>query len=229
MKHLEKLSRKRLGEVLVDEGLISKSQLSDAEEEQKRTGVPLGSVLVTANYVTEFDLAKTVCGQYQLPYLELGSFNPTKSVIELFPPEDLRGGRFFPIDELGTVITMAVPEVPDLEFLKEIRSRTGLLPFLFVSLLSDIEAAYDRILGKGGEEQPAKKPAAEKPPEAEEPADQPIDVALDQALPDEGEYAIDVAVEGEDDGELPSIEPGDDWANLFDSANESVLKEIDRE
>ena len=72
MKHLEKLTRKRLGEILVDEGLISKAQIADAEREEKRTGESLGSILVEASYITDWDLAKAVATQYQLPFVQVG-------------------------------------------------------------------------------------------------------------------------------------------------------------
>lgn len=220
MKHLEKLTRKRLGEILVDEGLISKSQLADAEREQKRAGDPLGAILVESDYVTEWDLAKTVAAQYQLPFAQLGSFPRSKEISELFTPEEQRKERFVVLDRIGPVATLAVAQMPELEFLHSVQEKLGAIPFLFVSLLSEIESAIDGSEGKKPAPPAApKKPAAAKPKTTEE---EELDAlaALDRALPDGIDF--DAAEEEPDESD-------ESWEDIFDSANASILNEIEKD
>ena len=44
---------KRLGDLLIEEGIIQDDQLGKAIEEQQKTGEPLGRILVQMNYITE--------------------------------------------------------------------------------------------------------------------------------------------------------------------------------
>lgn len=244
MKHLERLSRKHLGEILVDEGLISKNQLVDAEREVHTTGESLGPVLVEANYITDWDLAKTVSSQYQLPFVQLNTIAQTKSVQGIFLPEEQQKHRFYPLDRVGNVLTLAVADMPNIEFLRGIQERTGLTPFLFVALLSEIQQTLI--------DETAVPEAAAPAPEAEAEADSetiPEITAPDEAVPAEineedwqqGLSIFDQAMEEDDaaaeapaapapeSAEPAAKEEGADWHNIFDVANDSVMKEIDRE
>jgi hypothetical protein len=219
MKHLEKLTRKRLGDILADEGLLTKEQLAGAEREHGKTGDPLGAILVEANHITDWDLAKIVATQYQLPFVEIHSIGISPEVEDLFSLEEQVKYRFVPLDRMGEVLTLAVVDMPDMDFLRSIQERTGLTPFLYVALLSDIRkrltesgALFEDVLdavAQGG----VTPPEAKKAPVAE--AAEPVD----------GEPLAEEDV-GSIIGEALS---GGEWENLFDSANESVLKEIDRE
>jgi len=233
MKHLEKLSRKQLGEVLVDEGIISGEQLAEAFEERGRTGEGLGSILVEAGFLTEWDLAKVVCTHYQLPFIVLRSVSVSKTMFELFTEDEYRSIGFFPVDEMGSVVTLAVSEMPEYELLEGIRKRTGLTPFLFVSLLSEIQESLKSATGVVVKPSArAKRGDPEAVAGAEEPQDPQAEAmaALEKALSEEsGTTEVELGVDDDRKDVLPSADAGGDWANLFDSANESVLKEIDRE
>lgn len=47
------IQRKRLGDLLVDSGLITGQQLQQVLEEQKGTGMKLGDLLIARGYITE--------------------------------------------------------------------------------------------------------------------------------------------------------------------------------
>jgi hypothetical protein len=252
MKHLERLTRKNLGELLVDEGLITKVQLVDAEQEQRRTGAPLGTILVAANFVDAYDLAKTVSAQYQLPFVDLAVVGRSKAVLDIIPEDDCRFRKIVPIDRIGNVLTMAVAEMPDLTFLKEVKENTGLVPFLFVALTTSIDdilepekvapEAEEETSGEvseesgefedlGAELQAVAAANLGDPAEGDMPEIGPADW-------EEGLSVLDVEVsadgkkpeKGKDEAENFFAEmekSGTDWENIFDSANESVLKEID--
>jgi len=224
MKHLEKLARKHLGEILVDEGLISKSQLVDAEREKRRSGDPLGSILVEANNISDWDLAKTMATQYQLPFVELGTVGISPEIENLFLVEEQKKRRFIPIDRIGNVLTLAVADMPDMEFLRAVQERTGFIPFLFVALLSEIQKHFDDNSDVAAPAAPAPEPVA--------PAG-PVETVLDEATIqqagdwEEGLSVFDEPEEAPD--EIQAEDVGEEWKNIFDSGNDSVLKEIDQE
>ena len=224
MKHLEKLTRKNLGETLLDEGLISNSQLEDAEAEHQRTGNPLGPILVDAGYISDWDLAKSVATNYQLPFIELAIFSATTDFGDAFRPEEQSKHRFIPLDSLGTVITLAVADMPDIEFLRGVRERTGQTPFLFVTRLSEIQ----KRLEDTGMVSAAPAPAAAAP--SPEVSDELMpDMELMPHDPEEDiAQSLSIFDEADAESSLAGAE-GDGWKNIFDSGNESVLKEIDQE
>jgi type IV pilus assembly protein PilB len=242
MKHLEKLTRKHLGEMLVDEGLISKNQLVDAEREHQATGDPLGPILVEANYITDWDLAKTVASQYQLPFVEIHTIAQAKNAVGIFLPEEQQKHRIYPLDRIGNVLTIAVADMPSIEFLRGIQERTGLTPFLFVALLTEIQRVIsaEQAAAAGPAKTAASaepEPVAEQVHEISVPGDAASPAELSEEDWQQGLSIFDEAAEGDAEQEkapeprpeTPAGQPPADWHNIFDTANESVLKEIDRE
>ena len=63
--------RKKLGECLIQAGLITEDDLQSALTEHKRTGERLGAVLVRLNLATERQIAKALAYQLGFPYLNL--------------------------------------------------------------------------------------------------------------------------------------------------------------
>ncbi len=216
MKHLEKLNRKKLGEILVDEGLISNTQLEDAKRYREKTGEPLGYILVDCSYLPEEDLARTVAQQYQLPYVELTTVPANKDLEELIPMRDVVTQRLLPIERFGSVVSIAVAEMPDLAVLNDLRQRTGLMPFLYVAMLSEIDRHISAMMEAKG--------VVAGPDRVEQSRE--IQEALSNAL---GDDEIEESKLSDDDGtitiEAPDAESGD-WQNLFDDANNEVLKEL---
>jgi type IV pilus assembly protein PilB len=58
--------RKKLGEILLAQGLITEEQLLIALQEHKRTGVSLGTVLVRLGFIKDDDLSSVLGQQIQL-------------------------------------------------------------------------------------------------------------------------------------------------------------------
>ena len=63
--------RFRLGDLLIQEALITASQLDEALVDQKKSGRRLGRIFVDRQWVTEVQIAKTVAKQIRAPYVDL--------------------------------------------------------------------------------------------------------------------------------------------------------------
>ncbi len=230
MKHLEKLNRKKLGEILIDEGLISTTQLDDAMRHRERTGEPLGYILVDCSFLPEEDLARIVTHQYQLPYVELTTVPANKDLEELLPMRDVVTQRLLPIEKFGSVVSIAVAEMPDLAVLEDLRQRTGLTPFLYVAMLSEIDrhiSAWLESKGVSVGDVAQKKENQEVLSSVfgeEDSEKSAISDSENSAVSDSEQSLI-----SNDDGsitiEAPNLAEGD-WENLFDDANDEVLKEL---
>jgi type IV pilus assembly protein PilB len=81
---------KELGEVLVDEGLITNDQLAQAAEEQQKVGRSLGRVLIDLGLVNEPDLVAVLARQIGLDFVDLTEFQIDPSAAALLSEQVAR-------------------------------------------------------------------------------------------------------------------------------------------
>ena len=65
----------RIGELLVQQGLLTQAQLSAALSDQKRTGRKLGRVLIDNGFLSEDQIGAALAQQLQVPFIDLRQFN----------------------------------------------------------------------------------------------------------------------------------------------------------
>ena len=85
----------RLGELLVNSGVLSNEQLQQALDNPARQGKKLGEFLVDEGIVSEDDLAKALSKQLDLDMIDLQSVNVDKEV-NLVPVNVLKKNKIFP-------------------------------------------------------------------------------------------------------------------------------------
>ena len=114
--------RKKLGECLIQAGLITEDDLQTALSEHKRTGERLGAVLVRLNLATERQIAKALAYQLGFPYLNLAENPPDTNVVTLIAKDVAlkRSCVAIRLDKNLLTVAMADPLlfslVQDLEF-----------------------------------------------------------------------------------------------------------------
>src|SRR5215213_8425194 len=114
--------RKKLGECLIQAGLITEDDLQSALTEHKRTGERLGAVLVRLNLATERQIAKALAYQLGFPYLNLAENPPDSNIVTLIPKDVAlkRSCVAIRLDKNLLTVAMADPLlfslVQDLEF-----------------------------------------------------------------------------------------------------------------
>ena len=79
--------RKKIGECLIQAGLITEEDLKVALAEHKRTGERVGVVLVRMNLATEKQIAKALAFQLGFPYINLTENPPDPTAVVLIPKE----------------------------------------------------------------------------------------------------------------------------------------------
>lgn len=138
-------SRRRIGEILVNDGIVSQEQIEDALAIQKRSREPLSSILLDMGVVNEADIAKTICVQYQLPFICLNNYEIDDKLAQLLPRELLHQQKILPFDKIGEILLAAVAEVPDEAVLALIAKRTQLSLALYVGYFSEITKELTRL------------------------------------------------------------------------------------
>ena len=90
----------RLGDLLIQQGLLTNEQLTRSLDEQKRSGRKLGRIVVEQGYATEEAIARALARQLQTVYVDLKSFNPRKELINRLPEAQARRFRAIMLDEV---------------------------------------------------------------------------------------------------------------------------------
>ena len=71
---MEAAKKIRVGDLLVEKGLITNAQLMEALSEQKRTGQKIGRVLTELNFVSEEKVLTCLADHFHYPYIESVSY-----------------------------------------------------------------------------------------------------------------------------------------------------------
>jgi len=102
---------KKLGEILVDKGIIGAAQLADALEEQKATREFLGAILVKKGYVKERDFLKALSEQFNIPLAGLKDVYIDWDFVKGFSPSLIIQNKCFPLkkDEWSVMIAITNP------------------------------------------------------------------------------------------------------------------------
>lgn len=158
----KKITKKLVGELLIDNGVITREKLDKALERKKETGKLLGETLVELGFANEEDIAGVVSTQYRIPYLPLGHHDVDKDLVALLPRELAAKYRCFPLDRIGTVLTVAMENPLDEKAVEEIQKATGARVLCYVSTPSEIRAAIEQHYPKSE--------GAPAPPERHEPS-----------------------------------------------------------
>ena len=159
--------RKKLGECLIQAGLITEEDLQSALAEHKRTGERLGAVLVRLNLATERQIAKALAYQLGFPYLNLSENPPDVAAVTLIAKDVAlkRSCVAVRLDKNLLTVAMADPLlfslVQDLEFQTGYRIKQVVATR--ADILEAIAAGYpDKALMRTGGPQggvPAPRPA----------------------------------------------------------------------
>jgi len=104
----------RLGEILVQQKLLSEEQLGLALAEQKRSGRKLGRVFIENGYVTEEQIAGALARQLNIPYLNLKFFNVNPEIVRLLPETQARRFRALVLEDRRGALLVGMSDPTDL-------------------------------------------------------------------------------------------------------------------
>ncbi|MEK7448341.1 MAG: hypothetical protein AAB019_02535 [Planctomycetota bacterium] len=139
MANISKITKKRLGEILIAEGLIHDNQVQEALAEQQKSGLLLGEALIKLGYVTELDIAGALSTQMGLPYINALSYTGNVEIFKLMPVEFWEKNQMAPLDKIGDVVTFTVAGSMSENTLEELEKKIPGEIYFFVSTTSQIK------------------------------------------------------------------------------------------
>ena len=133
--------RQKLGECLVQAGLISPDDLRTALAEHKRTGEHLGAVLARTKLATEEQVAKALASQLGFPYINLSENPPEPSAAALIGLDAARKHVCVALSLERNLLTVAMADPLLFGVVEDLESSTGCRIKPVVSTRSDILSA----------------------------------------------------------------------------------------
>jgi type IV pilus assembly protein PilB len=155
---------KKLGEVLVEQGLISAEDLERALVQQSRTDRLLGRVLLDMGLLKEADLMAALAGQVGYRFVDLAGTTIDPSAAMLIPEAVARRYRAIPIGYEDDRLVVAMADPANLFALDDIRTLTGMEVQPVVATAADIEVAVRKY---GRADQSVEEVSAEAAHQAE--------------------------------------------------------------
>ena len=135
---------RRLGDLLVADGLLSADQLKKALAEQKGSPEKLGSILVRLNFVNEDQLIGFLSRQYGVPSITLAQLDIDPDVLKLVPSPIARKYEVIPVRKMGNSLALAMADPTNVFALDDISFMTNLQVLPLVASQTAIKKAIDR-------------------------------------------------------------------------------------
>ncbi|WP_305821987.1 GspE/PulE family protein [Massilia brevitalea] len=141
----------RLGEVLIQQKLLSEEQLNQALADQKRTGRKLGRVFVENGFVTEEQISGALARQLDIPYINLKFYNISDQLVRLLPETAARRFRALVLEDRPNTVLVGVSDPTDLFAYDEIARLLKKGVELAVVNETEVLHTIDRIYRRTGE------------------------------------------------------------------------------
>ena len=143
--------RVRIGDVLVQSGLITAEQLELALEEQKKKpkGTRIGQTIVEMGYASELDVTLELQKHLDVEFIDLRKIELDETAVHVLTEADCRKYNILPFaykDVMTLSVAMADPQ--DFDTIDDISIITGLQIEPYIAMLSQIEEMLDKTYGK---------------------------------------------------------------------------------
>ncbi|HCW72422.1 MAG TPA: type II secretion system protein GspE [Clostridiaceae bacterium] len=119
-------TKKKLGDLLVDLGLFSESNLKAVLEVQKTTKKKLGEILIEEKYLTEKEFLEVLEFQLGVPYIDLDRFTVNSDAPKLISENLARRHTVIPVTYDDVSINLAMNDPLDIYAIDDVKLATGL-------------------------------------------------------------------------------------------------------
>lgn len=137
----DRKKKMRLGEILVEQGVLENEDIERALKKQKTEGGLLGEVLLAMELLTEEDIVAALAQQFNYPYLPVQNCDISKKVLELVSADLARKYVFIPIDRIQNVLTIIIADPLNERAREEIEQFTGMRLQVIVGTATEIMTA----------------------------------------------------------------------------------------
>lgn len=140
-------SRKQIGRILIEEGLVTEKELEEGLAHQAKHGGAIGRVLVDLGVVTENDIFLAIAKQVGMDIIDLEHMEISKDVIERVTPSVAQVYRIIPVSFEGGVLTVAMADPLNVNAIDDLRFMLNCDVMGAVSNEQAVAAAIEKYYG----------------------------------------------------------------------------------
>lgn len=141
----DRRQKMRLGDVLLQQRLISQEQLQQTLDLQRKTGKKMGRLLIESGVITEEGLANGLARQLRIPYVNLKTFPFRAELVRLLPESAARRFRALVLEDKDNRLLVAFADPLDLFAFDEVSRLTKRNIAMAVAPETQLTLAFDRL------------------------------------------------------------------------------------
>lgn len=141
---------KRLGDLLMEQELLTMDQLKHALEIQKHDGGRLGSLLVSMGFVSDEQISMALGKQYEVPVVDFNNVKIDEFVLNLIEAKMAQKFQIIPIKRMGKNLHVAMANPVDVYTIEDIKFATGYNVIPMVASENIIAKAIEEYYGISG-------------------------------------------------------------------------------
>ena len=153
-----------IGRLLMQKGLITIENVDQALDEQKKSGLSLGQILVDLGCISQEQLYFALSEQFDIEYIKLRNISIAHSVIEKVPAKFATHYKLIPIALQGNCLTLAVSDPLDINTLDDLKLILKKDIRIVLASPEDISSAIKKYYGVGAETIEKMAPSAQDEP-----------------------------------------------------------------
>jgi type IV pilus assembly protein PilB len=169
-------SDKKLGQALLEKGLLTEEQLGNAAVKQKEKQYSLKEAVIELGLLSEIAIINCITKHFGFTYLPLHDYNIDKELMSVVPEAKCRLHKLIPISLVGKVLSVATSDPLNIVSLIDISVLTNYDVIPVVAKEQDIEKAISRYYSAAASAEAVKKETDKKPDKKKYETDQ-VDVS----------------------------------------------------
>jgi len=142
---------KQLGEILLDEGLVSEAQLMAALDEQMARGQSLGRTLVEIGVLTEGQLVAALARQVGMAFVDLDEYQVDRAAVSMVPAALCRRYTVLPVGFQDGALVLATADPGNVVAVDDVRTVSGMAVLPIVATFENLNRAIERFCRADGE------------------------------------------------------------------------------
>lgn len=158
---------KQLGEILLDEGLVTEAQLLAAIDEQGAMGTSLGRTLVELGMLSEAQLVRALAAQVGMEFVDLDEYPVDRTAVTMVPAAVCRRYSVLPIAIRNGALVLATADPANVVAVDDVRTVARVPVVPVVATYDNVLRAIDRFCRADGEMEDLSSAFIEEAPEPE--------------------------------------------------------------
>lgn len=141
----------RIGDILLNNGIITDEQLTEALAEQKSKKIKIGEALISLGFVTQDMINDILCEQLDIEYVDLRKIDIDENTMHMVNEDIIRKYLVVPFgldNKQANVIKVAMENPMDIMAMDDISIITGMNVMPYLANANDITATIDKYYGQ---------------------------------------------------------------------------------